>query len=54
MECGILLRQVTLLRNKKSEPIKSTYFIHDTSISDTVLAKYLEAVIDTNLKWTKQ
>ena len=44
-----------LLRiTNKTEPIKSTYFIHDTPISETDSAKYLGVVIDTKLKWTKQ
>ena len=40
------------ITNKK-EPIKSTYFIHDTPISETDSAKYLGVVIDNKLKWTK-
>ena len=44
-----------LLRiTNKIEPIKATYFIHDTPVSETDSAKYLGVVIDTKLKWTKQ
>ena len=44
-----------LLRiTNKTEPIKSTYFIHDTPISETDSAKYLGVVIDSKLKWTQQ
>ena len=44
-----------LLRiTNKNEPIKPTYFIHDTPISETDSAKYLGVVIDNKLKWTKQ
>ena len=43
-----------LLRiTNKIDPIKSTYFIHDTPISETDSAKYLGVVIDPKLKWTK-
>ena len=42
-----------LLRiTNKNDPIKSTYFIHDTPISETDSAKYLGVVIDSKLKWT--
>ena len=44
-----------LLRiTNKIEPIKSTYFILNTPVSETDSAKYLGVVIDTKLKWTKQ